>query len=104
MLHATSGNGKQEDVEISKVIETIVCIPKRATTSSNSPPQEGEKDECGRYKSVFNQVSFDYDKHGKSSHKIWRKFTCSFCGLNNHTVSRCWKRIAIHRKLSKQKG
>ena len=68
--HATSGNGKQEDVESSKVIETIVGIPKRATTSSNSPPQEGNKGECERYKSAFNQVSFDYDKHGKSSHKI----------------------------------
>ena len=31
--HATSGNGKQEDVESYKVIETIVCILKRATIS-----------------------------------------------------------------------
>ena len=36
--HATNGNGKQEDVESSKTIETIVGIPKRAITSSNSPP------------------------------------------------------------------
>lgn len=23
--------------------------------------------------------------------------------MNNHTILRCWKRIAIHRKISKQK-
>ena len=76
--HATSGNGKQEDVERSKFIETIVDVPKRDTTSLNSPPQEGDKGECARYKYAFNQVSFDYDKRGKSSHKIWRDFTCFF--------------------------
>ena len=86
--HVTSGNGKQEDVESYKLIETIVDIQKRATISSNSPPQEGDKGECARYKSSFNKVSFDYDKHGKYSHKIWRKFTCSFCALNNNIVSR----------------
>ena len=68
--HVNSVNGKQEDVESSKVIETIVGIPKRANTSSNSPLQEGDKGECAKYKSSFNQVSFDYDKHGKSSHNI----------------------------------
>ena len=44
--HATNENGKQEDVEISKVIEAIFGIPKRATTPSNSPPQEVNKGEC----------------------------------------------------------
>ena len=58
--HATNENSKQEDVEISKTIEKIVGIPKRATTSSNSPPKEGDKGECARYKSAFNQVAFKY--------------------------------------------
>ena len=76
--HATNGNGKLKDVESTKAIEAIVGILKRATTSSNSSPQEGDKGECAKYKSVFNQVTFNYDKHGKSLHKIWRKFTCYF--------------------------
>ena len=101
--HETNGNGKQEDVEISKVIEAIVGILKRATTSSNSPPQEVDKGEYSRYKWVFNQVAFDYDKHGKFSQNIWENFACSFCGLNNHNVSRCWNKIAMHRKLYKQR-
>ena len=75
--HATYGNGKQEDVEISKFIESIVGIPKRATTSSNSPPQEGHNGECSRYKFSFNKLTFDYDKPGKYSHKIWKR-TCMF--------------------------
>ena len=99
--NATNGNRKKEEVESSKVIEVIVGILKRATTSSNSPPQEGDKGECERYKYAFNQVAFDYDKHGKSSHNIWKRFACSFCGLNNHTVSRGWKKISMHRKLYK---
>ena len=81
--HATNGNGKQEDVESSKA---IVGILKRSTTSSNSPPQEGDKGECARYTYAFNEVYFNYDKHGNYSNKLWRKFACSFCGLNNHTV------------------
>ena len=101
--HATNENGEQEDVERSIVIECIVGIPKRSTTSSNSPPQEGDKGECSRYKYAFNQVAFDYDKHGKLSHKIWRKVACSFCVLDNHNVSRCWKKIDMHRKLLKQR-
>ena len=44
--HATNGNGKQEDVESSRVIEFIASIQRRATTSSNSPPQEGGNGEC----------------------------------------------------------
>ena len=51
--HATNENGEQEDVEISTAIECIVEILKRAITSSNSPPQEGDKDECSRYKSTL---------------------------------------------------
>ena len=100
--HAANENGEQEDdVESSKFIECIFGILKRASTSSYSPPQEGDKGECAMYTSSFNQVAFKYDKHGKSSHNIWRKFTCSFCGLNNHIVSRCWKNIARHRCYAK---
>lgn len=101
--NSTSGKGKQKDVESSKDIKTIIGIPKRATTSSNSPPQEGNEGECEMYKYVFNQVSFDYDKHRKSSYNNWREFTCSFCVLNNHNVSRCWKKMTTYKKLSKQK-
>ena len=100
--HAANENGEQEDAKISTVIECIVGIPKGTTTSSNSPPQEGDKCECSRYKSYFNHIAFDYDIHGKFSHKIWRKFACSFRGLDNHNVSRCLKKIAMHRKLLKQ--
>ena len=78
-------------------------IPKRATTSSNSPPHEDIKGECSRYKYAFNQVTFDYDQQGKFSHNIWRKFACSFCGLDNHNVSRCWKKITMHGKISKKR-
>ena len=99
--HETNENDEQEDVESSKVFECIVRILKRATTSSNSPPQEGDKGECSRYKSAFNQVSFDYDKHGKFSHKFWIMFAYSFCGLDNHNVSRCWKKKAMYRRLLK---
>ena len=68
--HAANENGEQEDVESSKAIECIVGIQKRATTSSNSPPQEGDNSECSRYKFASNQIAFDYDKHGKYSNKI----------------------------------
>ena len=61
--HVANENDEQEYDESSKVFECIVGIPKRTITSSNSPPQEGNKGECSRYKSDFYQVAFDYDKH-----------------------------------------
>lgn len=85
------------------VINTIVGIPNRTTTSSNSPPEEGNKGECARYKSSFNQVYFDYDKLGKSSHNIGKENTCNFCGFKNHNVSRCWNKMATYKNLSKKK-
>ena len=68
--HVANENGKIKDFESYKFIEAIAGIPKRVTTSSNSPPQEGDKGECSRHKSAFNQVASDYDKNGKTSHKI----------------------------------
>ena len=32
-----------------------------------------------------------------------KKIACSFCGLDNHNVSRCWKRMATYKKLLKEK-
>jgi hypothetical protein len=77
-------------------------LQKRACDTSDSPPQNGEKGECSRYKSAFNSVAFDYVKHEKSACKNGKR-PCTFCGFDNHRVSKCWKRKSIFRKLSKQR-
>jgi hypothetical protein len=77
-------------------------LQKRVCNSSNSPPQNGEKGECSRYKSAYNSVAFDYIKHDKSACKNGKR-PCTFCGLYNHHVSKCWKRKSTFRKLSKQR-
>ncbi len=60
---------EQESFEISKIIEDIDGVPKGATSSFDSPSREGNKREGGRHKSNFNQISFDYVKHGEFPHK-----------------------------------
>jgi hypothetical protein len=77
-------------------------LQKRACDTSDSPPQSGDKGECSRYKSAFNSVAFDYVKHNKSACNNGKR-PCTFCGFNNHHVSKCWKRKSIFRKLSKQR-
>jgi hypothetical protein len=77
-------------------------LQKRVCNSSNSPPQRGNKGECSRYKSAFNSVAFDYVKHDKSACNNGKR-PCTFCGLYNHRVSKCWKRKSTFRKLSKQR-
>lgn len=94
---------EQESCESSKTIEEIDGVPKGATSSFDSPPHEGNKGERERYKSYFNHISFDYVKHDKLPHKHWKKIACSFCGLDNHSVSKCWKRMATYRKLLKKR-
>jgi hypothetical protein len=77
-------------------------LQKRACNSSDSPPQRGDKGECSRYKSAYNSVAFDYVKHDKSACKNGKR-PCTYCGLYNHHVSKCWKRMSTFRKLSKQR-
>jgi epoxyqueuosine reductase QueG len=35
--------------------------------------------------------------------KNGRKSPCRYCGLDNHHVSKCWKRLTTFKKLSKQR-
>ena len=94
---------EQENCESSKTIEEIDDVPKGASSSFDSPPHEDNEGERERYKSDFNHISFDHVKHGKFPHKHWKRIACSFCGLFNHSVSRCWKRMATYRKLLKER-
>jgi hypothetical protein len=78
---------------------TIDGLQRRACNSLASPPQRGDKGECSRYNFSYHSVAFDYVKHDK----FGRKNPCTYCGLYNHHVSKCWKRLAAFRKLSKQR-
>jgi hypothetical protein len=78
-------------------------LQRRACSSSDSPPQRGDKGECSRYNSAYHSVAFDYVKHDKFVCRNGRKNPCTYCGLYNHNVSKCWKRLTAFRKLSKQR-
>jgi hypothetical protein len=82
---------------------TIVGLQRRACNSSNSPPQRGDKGECSRYNSAYHSVVFYYVKHDKFVCKNGRKIPCTYCGLYNHHISKCWKRLTNFRKLYKQR-
>jgi hypothetical protein len=79
--------------------DTVDGLQRRACNSSDSPPHRGDKGECSRYNSAYHSVAFDYVKHDK----FGRKNPCTYCGLYNHHVSKCWKRLTAFRKLSKQR-
>jgi len=78
-------------------------FPKEATSSLASPPHEGNKGERGRYKSGSKHFPFECAKHDKFPHRYGKRIACFFCGLDNHNVSRCWKRMATYRKLLKER-
>ena len=94
---------KKESHDNNEDNNIVVGLQRRVGNSSNSPPQEGDKGECSMYISACNSVGFYYIKHGKFACKNGRKITCTYCGLDNHHVSRCWKRLTTFRKLSKQR-
>ena len=94
---------EQENYESSKTIEGIDGVPKGASSSFDSPPHEGNEGGRERYKSDFHHPSFDHVKNRKFPHKHWKRIACYFCGLVNHSVSRCWKRMATYRKLLKER-
>jgi len=84
-------------------LEEIDGVLKGATSSFASPPHEGNKGERERYKYGSNHIPFDFEKHDKFPHRYGKIIACSFCGLDNDNVSRCWKRMTINRKLLKGK-
>jgi hypothetical protein len=94
---------KQESCDSDEDKDTVVGLQRRACNSSNSPPQRGDKGECSRYNSAYHSVAFDYVKHDKFVCKNGRKNPCTYCGLYNHHVSKCWKRLTTFRKLYKQR-
>ena len=73
-------------------------------TEASSHHHDGTRDHPRRYtKSHYSRVHFDYknvDNHGR---KIWHRKTCYFCGLNNHVISKCWKRMAAQRRKRHEK-
>jgi hypothetical protein len=94
---------KQKSCDSDEDKNTIVGLQRRACNSSNSPPQRGNKGECSRYNSSYHSVAFDYVKHDKFACKNGRKNPCTYCGLYNHHISKCWKRLTTFRKLYKQR-
>jgi hypothetical protein len=94
---------KQESCDSDEDKNIVDGLQRRACNSSDSPPQRGDKGECSRYNSTYHSVAFDYVKHDKFVCKNGRKNPCTYCGLYNHHVSKCWKRLATFRTLYKQR-
>ena len=44
-------------------------------------------------------MSFDYKHVNHIKQSLWNQRPCTFCGLNNHAVSQCWKRKSLCRKV-----
>jgi hypothetical protein len=94
---------KRKSCDINEDKNIVVGLQRRACNYSNSPPQRGDKSECSRYNYAYHSIAFDYVKHDKFVYKNGRKIPCTYCGLYNHHVSKCWKRLTTFRKLYKQR-
>jgi hypothetical protein len=90
---------KQKSCDSDEDKDTIDGLQRRDCNSLDSPPHKGDKGECSRYNSAYHSVAFNYVKHDK----FGRKNPCTYCGLYNHHVSKCWKRLTSFRKLSKKR-
>jgi hypothetical protein len=64
------------------------------------PHQSNTQDNPSRYKkSQYSNVPFVYKQIDNVKQSIWHKKPCTFCGMNNHVVAECWKRMAFYRKV-----
>jgi hypothetical protein len=67
---------------------------------ASSPRQACTRDHQTRYKkSHYSNIPFDYKEIGNDQQSLWHRKPCMFCGMNNHVVSKCWKRMALYRKV-----
>ena len=57
------------------------------------------RDDKERYNhSQYLNVHFDYNHVIKGERKSWNQKACTFCGLHNHTFSKCLKRIVANKR------
>ena len=101
--------------ECSKVSESSETLMEstRKENDGNTYPSSHDSDHCreraeasshrhtdirdnkGRYNHFqSSNVHFDYDHVVNNERRSRHQKTCTFCGLPNHTFSKCWKRMA----------
>jgi hypothetical protein len=91
---------KRKNCDSDEDKNSVVGFQRKACNSLDSPPHRGNQGECSRYNFAYHSVAFNYVKHDK----FGRKNPCTYCGLYNHHVSKCWKGlIAISGNSTKQR-
>ena len=99
--------GEKESSENYQYMNTDVGLQKKAGTYTSSSPQEGKKyghvKKHLRYNSSHSQVDYVYVKHGKYACIKERNSCCSYCGMCNHDISKCWNRLKAYRKQLRQR-
>ena len=66
----------------------------------SSPRQTYTRDNQERYKkSHYSNVPFDYKQIDNVKQSLWHRKPCTFCGLNNHVATKCWKRMDLYMKV-----
>jgi hypothetical protein len=69
-------------------------------TKASSPCQACTRDNQARYKkSHYSNVPFDYKQIGNVKQSLWHRKPCTFCGMNNHDVAKCWKIMSLYMKV-----
>ncbi|GLJ28915.1 hypothetical protein SUGI_0570300 [Cryptomeria japonica] len=75
------------------------CKMFKRRTNTGSSQHACTKGDHQRYNKLdYSNVPFDYKKVDNIE-SLWFGKPCTFCGLNNHSVSKCWKRMALYRKV-----
>lgn len=71
----------------------------RERVEASSHRHNDTRDGKERYNQCrYSNVHFDYNHVVNDERKTWNRKTCTFCGLYNHTFSKCWKRITAHKR------
>jgi len=68
----------------------------RSFTNGSENSKERTKARYKKYQ--YSKVHFDYKKIGNSEQNLWHRKPCIFCGLYNHVVGKCWKRMEARKK------
>ena len=90
--------GKRNDGDTSPSFHGDACFHERAEVRSHH--HDRTRDHHIRYKKYhYFRVHFDYKNVDNHGHKSWHRKTCHFCGLHNHVLSKCWKRIAEKKRM-----
>ena len=94
--------GKENDWNTSpSSYDNAHCNERAEASSCHHDCTRNHQERYNKYR--YSQVHFDYNHVDNHEHKSWHRTTFHFCGLHNHVIVECWKRMETRKSMRRER-